>query len=45
VITSVTLADTAIYYCALRDYTQWYKVYKMLYKNLHTKNALLLCGT
>jgi hypothetical protein len=22
VITSVTLADTAIYYCALRDYTQ-----------------------
>eukprot|EP00063_Salmo_salar_P068441 XP_014043276.1 PREDICTED: uncharacterized protein LOC106596514 [Salmo salar] len=40
VITSLTLADTALYYCALRDDTQRYNVYKTLYKNLQIK---MLC--
>uniref|UniRef100_A0A674F591 Ig-like domain-containing protein n=1 Tax=Salmo trutta TaxID=8032 RepID=A0A674F591_SALTR len=40
VITRLTLADTALYYCALRDDTQRYNVYKTLYKNLQIK---MLC--
>ena len=38
-ISRLTLADTALYYCALE--TQWYKVEKRLYKKLNTDMGLL----
>uniref|UniRef100_A0A4W5L264 Ig-like domain-containing protein n=1 Tax=Hucho hucho TaxID=62062 RepID=A0A4W5L264_9TELE len=41
VITSLTLADTALYYCALRVDTQWYNVNKMLYNKPADQNALM----
>ena len=38
-ITQVTLADSALYYCALR--TQWYKVWRSLYINPKARISLL----
>jgi len=39
-INSVTLSDSALYYCALRVAAQWYKVPEKLYKNSHTQFLL-----
>ncbi len=35
IIKSVTLSDSALYYCALRVAAQWYKMPEKLYKNSH----------
>jgi len=37
IINSVTLSDSALYYCALRVLAQWYKMPERLYKNSHTQ--------
>ncbi len=35
IIKSVTLSDSALYYCALRVVAPWYKMPEKLYKNSH----------
>ncbi len=35
IIKSVSLSDSALYYCALRVGAQWYKIPEKLYKNSH----------